>query len=168
MIKKIILGSILLLLSIGHISAQCVSFNDEGPVGSGKLSGYVLTEREWGPPNFGEDPKTDSTFTATLIKLDTPLTFCDPADASFYQTKVIDCVQIFDDGTTPVSPYIGKHVITGNVGFTSSGTYSQVSPVAIDNGDIHIDNIPPLSAQELAALKNYRCQSTGGGIRLVQ
>lgn len=162
MIKKLILRGVL-LFSIGQASAQCVSFNDEGPIGSGRLSGYVIQEREWGPPNFGEDPKTDSRFTATLIKLDTPLTYCHPAD-DWKHIQVIDCVHIFDDGKVPVRAYVGKHVTTGVVDFISSETYNQVTPVAIENQDIHIDKTPPLSAQESAILKNYRCRSSGGGI----
>ncbi len=37
------------------------------------LSGRLRQQREWGPPNFGENPKTDSTYMAWILELDRPV-----------------------------------------------------------------------------------------------
>jgi hypothetical protein len=38
-----------------------------------ELSGVLHSDVYWGPPNFGENPETDSTFTAWTISLSEPL-----------------------------------------------------------------------------------------------
>jgi hypothetical protein len=38
-----------------------------------ELSGVLHRQVRWGPPNFGENPKTDSTFVAWTISLSEPL-----------------------------------------------------------------------------------------------
>jgi hypothetical protein len=148
-------------LFVSSAGLACITLSEDGlDAGMVKLSGYVITEHEWGPPNFGENPKTDSTFTATLIKLDQPLIFCSSKDANFYELKAIDCVQIADDGSFPVSKLVGQYVTTDLVDLNVAETYGQVTPVFIDNKNINIINNLKLSKQKLLELNNYHCQST--------
>lgn len=39
-----------------------------------EICGTLHAEARWGPPNFGEDPKTDSKFTAWIVSLKKPVT----------------------------------------------------------------------------------------------
>ena len=38
-----------------------------------QISGLLRSELHWGPPNFGEEPSTDSRFVAWVVQLDKPV-----------------------------------------------------------------------------------------------
>ena len=73
--------------------------------------GTLHRERHWGPPSFGEDPATDSTFNALVVTLDHPLmviTWYDTPDA---EPIPITKLQLHDE-RSPVGAdnFLGKHV----------------------------------------------------------
>lgn len=39
------------------------------------VGGTLRSEKHWGPPNFGESPETDSTFTAWILERSAPIGF---------------------------------------------------------------------------------------------
>jgi hypothetical protein len=53
--------------------ANGVQANGEPNEESIELSGVLHRQVRWGPPNFGDNPETDSTFIAWIISLSEPL-----------------------------------------------------------------------------------------------
>ena len=53
--------------------ANGVQANGEPNEESIELSGVLHRQIRWGPPNYGENPETDSTFIAWIISLSKPL-----------------------------------------------------------------------------------------------
>jgi hypothetical protein len=73
MSRRLILTLVLILLHVGLcIAATCVA-----PVprdgATLEITGVLHSVGKWGPPNFGEQPETDSRWTAWIIDLPTPL-----------------------------------------------------------------------------------------------
>jgi hypothetical protein len=69
--------TILLALTIGLLlcasptrSESCPDIPQSGGHNIVELSGVLQSETHWGPPNFGESPKTDSKFVAFVLNAD--------------------------------------------------------------------------------------------------
>jgi hypothetical protein len=80
-----------------------------------ELSGTVVLEEHFGPPGFGEDPKTDLVELTAVLVLDAPISVVgDTPGEGFNQTSYPDVrrlqlVRGYSD--PPFSPYAGKHVV---------------------------------------------------------
>ena len=98
-----------------------------------QLSGKVTKEKHFGPPNFGQDPETDSSFTAWVIKLDYDIAIIPEGSqqASSINKILVSKVQLFyfkDDTLSTLSSFDGSHVIVyGTLRISSSG--GQVTPL---------------------------------------
>lgn len=90
MTKTCVLFGFLIALSTHLINAeaQCLKYNEDGVV----LTGKVVLQTFFGPPNYGEDPTTDSKEKQAILKLDQPICVsADPKnneDAEAGQTEV--------------------------------------------------------------------------------
>jgi hypothetical protein len=83
-----------------------------------RLSGELIERTFWGPPFWGEHPKTDSLESAWIIVLDTPI--CVLADPSYINNAaefnvIVVQIIVFTDGPNneflrQVSKLIGHHV----------------------------------------------------------
>lgn len=158
---KIFFLLLFLLTPTLHLDAQCVNVSDDAQPLYTTLSGHLLTEMDWGPPNYGESPKTDSKMKTLLLKLNHPISICKTTDRS---AITLDCIQVAAvDCLVPSSLFDGQEV--GVYGFLYNADFAnQVTPVLIGCKHLAATGVV-LSQEELAALKNYRCQSTGGGIQ---
>jgi|SRR5882672_4463542 len=77
-----------------------------------QLSGTVVIESQFGPPNYGENPATDMQVKIAVLELDRPVSVVgDPKD-EFNQESVdnIQRMQLVDLKGGRFSPYAGKHV----------------------------------------------------------
>ncbi len=157
MLKRLLILSI---IEVHFAYAACMNIPDiTGPLVSATMSGYVMTERDWGPPNYGENPKTDSQHTSILLKLDYPIPFCDPSDAAYYKTQTLDCIQLVDNGPVSVNEYLWKH-ITANGTLFPAHTGWHVTPVLLDESTFSASKVNSIPAPSIDALKSYRCNST--------
>lgn len=148
-------------LLLGMANADCIDASYDSKPLPTAFSGYFINEKDWGPPNFGESPRTDSKFTVLLLKLDKPVTACATADSP---SEVLDCVQVFPMGCGSISTstLYGQHVtVSGTLGVASSPY--EVTTLTMDCKTITEEGAP-LSSQEQKHLKAYHCQSSGGGI----
>jgi len=107
----------------GSLSASAASLRYEPSVV--ELGGTVVLEEHFGPPGFGEDPKTDLVELIAVLVLDEPISVeGDPQGDGLNQTSYSDVrrlqlVRAYTD--PPFSPYAGKHVaVSGTLyeGFT--------------------------------------------------
>lgn len=158
MFKKLFL--LFLFFTNAHLLfAHCVTIPDDTePNLNLALSGYLLDEEEWGPPNFGDDPKHDMKYKILLLKLDTPLSVCNPQDTNA-GLKTLDCIQVGNACSTPLIPYTGKHITISGNAFGADNAW-KVTPLVMNCQNYTEDQSVSLSATELAALKGYRCNST--------
>ena len=90
-----------------------------------ELSGTVTLEEHFGPPGFGEDPKTDAVELIAVLVPDAPVSVeGDRAGEGFNETTYTDVrrLQLVRGYTDPpFSPYAGKHVVVSGTlyeGFT--------------------------------------------------
>jgi hypothetical protein len=157
---KILLFFIFLLMPVLNLDAQCINVSDDAQPLYTTLSGHLLTEMDWGPPNYGESPKTDRKLKTLLLKLNHPISICKTTDRP---AMTLDCVQVAAvNCLVPSSLLDGQNV--GVYGFLYNADFAnQVTPVLIGCKRLTAMGAD-LSPEKLAALKNYRCQSTGGGI----
>lgn len=78
------------------------------------LSGTILTERRYEPPNYGQSPRTDQRVNIAVLKLDLPVDVAPSAPSS----DGLDCgryhnvrkMELVATGFGALEPYIGKHV----------------------------------------------------------
>ena len=148
-----------LLLSIAH--AHCISASYDSKPLPVILSGYLVSEKDWGPPNFGDSPKTDSKFSVLLLKLDKPVTTCATDDNS---SRALDCVQVFpmNCGHIAASMLYSQHVTIAGILGVASSPY-EVTALTVDCKTL-TKNAVVLSSQKKMDLNAYHCQSSGGGI----
>ena len=71
-----VLFGLFIVLSAHWVSAEsrCLNYNEDGVV----MTGKVMIKTFFGPPNYGENPSTDSKETQAILKLDQPV--CTNAD----------------------------------------------------------------------------------------
>ncbi len=138
--------------------AQCTKISDTQVNPPQTFSGYFLSEKEWGPPNFGESPKTDSQFTALLLKLDKPLEVCSSGDNST-DAITVRCIQVLDAACTPWNTTLySQHVNVYGALSVATGP-AQITPITI-NCEEHNYTGSPLIPKAVAQLKSYRCPET--------
>jgi hypothetical protein len=145
----------LILIKSGF--AGCVPIPDPNSVSEKiRLSGYLMTEQFWGPPNFGEKPKTDMKFTTFLLKLDVPKMLCG-SDIEANQTKILDCIELVNTGPKSLKSYIGKHItVKGSLFGAHTGWH--ITPILFDEERFVLSD--SLSFINFNKWKNYRCQLT--------
>jgi hypothetical protein len=103
-----------LILSASLFVSGCAKASQSDSITLGmkaSVCGVLTTEKHFGPPNFGENPKTDSTFVAWVIRPDSPVMLTSQKHSRPNQT---DRVQLyFDTGKVTENDgksLLGKHV----------------------------------------------------------
>lgn len=86
-----------------------------------KLSGYLEVRTFFGPPNYGENPKTDSRLVQTLLFLDNPI--CTKASQDEMGEKDQPEVTLRTESASPaLAGLAGKHVtVTGRLEHAETG-----------------------------------------------
>lgn len=77
------------------------------------LKGRVVSRTFYGPPNYGENPKTDSRESQYILILDSAIdvvTGSDPTDQAERGVKRVTLV-VDDFAAHPVRPLLGRHVL---------------------------------------------------------
>ncbi|GAB1596434.1 DUF4431 domain-containing protein [Lysobacter claricitrinus] len=103
----LLMRAVALVLALAPLAARAGCLRYEPDVVT--LSGTLLTRTFYGPPNFGEDPATDSKERQVLLRLDAPIctiTSADREDVAEADQRDVTLVQTDLD----LRPYIGKHV----------------------------------------------------------
>jgi hypothetical protein len=85
-----------------------------------QLTGTVKMERHYGPPNYGENPQTDSVLIVPVLVLDAPVTVQGSPAASGLDTTTYPHVTkmqlVFSKPGTPVKAFNGEKVtVTGKL-----------------------------------------------------
>jgi hypothetical protein len=77
------------------------------------LTGKVVSRRFYGPPNYGENPKTDSRESQYILLLDSAIDVIaskdDPMNETEHGVKKVTLV-VFDFKAHPVEPLLGRRV----------------------------------------------------------
>lgn len=80
-----------------------------------ELSGFFYSEVLWGPPNFGENPATDSQFVAWFISLSKPLVVQGGVEVGGDYFPSVSVIKLSSDTTSWISerlrPLFGKLVV---------------------------------------------------------
>ncbi|MGY3265284.1 DUF4431 domain-containing protein [Lysobacter sp. HA35] len=98
-------AALMLALAPVAVRAECLPY---GPTVV-KLSGTLSTRTFYGPPNYGEDPLTDSRERQVLLRLDAPIcTTTSPDGDDVAEKDQREVTLTFAD--LDLRPYIGKHV----------------------------------------------------------
>jgi hypothetical protein len=101
------------------------------------LTGILRTRKEWGLPNFGENPNTDHRWTAYLLRLDHPIS------AVIFNSKtrreqpgLVKAVQLrgFIEWSHKYDGLVHHHVL-------ASGLLSEPSGVPSDVGDLILETV---------------------------
>lgn len=101
-----------------NTKAECLRYDQNDTY----LTGTVELRIFFGPPNFGEDPETDSKETQALLKLDQPI--CVIEDYKKHQEAEINQTEITlaPHGSISLSKYAGKRIrVKGNLYHSDSG-----------------------------------------------
>jgi hypothetical protein len=78
------------------------------------ISGTVMERKVWGPPNFGEHPKTDSRYRVWIIALDEPIRVTINNEPGHEPERVVAREVQFRGGVIAVPDYsslTGKHLV---------------------------------------------------------
>jgi hypothetical protein len=142
---------LVLALTLSHIglcaAATCVApvLRDRATM---EIAGVLHGVVEWGPPNFGEHPESDSRWTAWIIDLPAPLAISGGVmfggklwtTVSQIQIKMLASVHEGSDNAL-LLPYEGKLVaVTGKL-FPAT-VISDVTPVGIDGEHVRLADHP--------------------------
>lgn len=103
------------------------------------LCGTLRSEIRWGPPNFGENPKTDSHFTVWLLALDESARVTFGSDLGRQETTAnISAIQLSVDPRTAqaeLGPLLGKRIHAQGI-LESGVTQGDVTPVILANAKV--------------------------------
>lgn len=107
--------------------STCLKFDRDGTV----LTGLVFTRTYYGPPNYGEDPDTDTLETQTFLALDESICVQPgSSDLSDEHVSEQDVVTLVPIGKFDFSGYTGKRVsVTGSLFSANTGHHR--TPVLI-------------------------------------
>lgn len=100
------------------------------------ICGVLTTERHFGPPNFGENPKTDSTFTAWVLRMPSAVTVLVPGDAKYDAST--RRVQLYFQTQRHSKARVGQTIcVTGmSAAATTPGDIAPVN-IAVDSITVH-------------------------------
>ena len=103
---RILVLAALALSNLSNAATPCLHYNDD----SVELIGTVRLQTFFGPPNYGEDPKTDARETQTVLVLDHPI--CVSDDPKNQQSAEQDQQQItlVPLGRQQLSSYAGQRI----------------------------------------------------------
>jgi hypothetical protein len=78
-----------------------------------QISGTMTGVKEFGPPGYGENPKTDDKYTAWILRLDDPLAVVEPRDEFHEGGKIaVKDIQVWISETYhDYAALRGKHVV---------------------------------------------------------
>ena len=107
-------------------AAPCFHYNQDGV----ELSGTVILKTFFGPPNYGEDPKTDSKERQALLELDHPLCVDASPDGEEKAESQQTLITLVPLGNFSLVPLAGRHVtVSGSLYHAISGHHH--TPVLI-------------------------------------
>lgn len=135
MSHRLILAAVLILLHVGFcIAATCVaSIPRDGAML--EIAGVLHSVEKWGPPNFGEQPETDSRWTAWIIDLPAPLPISGGVKFAGKLWPTVSQIQIkmvhVLSWDALLSPYDDKLVVVTGKLFEAS-VISDVTPEVLD------------------------------------
>ena len=119
-------GLIALQCIAAHSEAACLQYNQDGI----KLIGRIELRTFFGPPNYGENPDTDSRETQALLVLDKPV--CVQADTKTFEDAENDQTEVtlVPVGKVAFSQFDKRHVeVVGSLFHAISGHHH--TPVLI-------------------------------------
>jgi hypothetical protein len=98
---------------------RCLAISESPQSAKATLSGVLQHQWFWGPPNFGEDPKTDAHYQDFVLRLDHPLVLRD-SPVLHGNPKLLRAIQIRTEFDKPIREVlrrlVGKHIETsGNL-----------------------------------------------------
>ena len=98
------------------------------------LTGKLIKKEFFGPPGYGEDPKTDSKEHAAILLLSQPIRVVAGKDDQFNETrKNVKEVQLINVKRITLSPYIQKKVkVTGKLSSAITGHHHTDVLIEID------------------------------------
>lgn len=98
-----------------------------------RACGVLTTETHFGPPNFGENPKTDAKFTAWVLRTDTPVALISAGDP---KQAVTQRVQLYFPHGKSGQKFVGKRLCATGVSAepTTPGDIAPVN-IAVDATD---------------------------------
>jgi len=118
---------LLCLAAEAQSAGTCARYGEEGVV----LKGRVVLRTFYGPPNYGENPKTDAREKQALLKLDQPLCTVESADVEEQAEHDQREVTLVPFGKLSLAPYAGKHVsVQGSLFHSSTGHHH--TPILIE------------------------------------
>jgi len=134
--RRLILPLALILSQVGIcIAGTCVApVKRDGA--TLEIAGVLHSVEKWGPPNFGEQPETDSRWTAWIIGLPAPLPISGGAKFAGKLWPAVSEIQIkmllhVGSDNALLSPYEGRLVVVTGKLFEAS-VISDVTPEVID------------------------------------
>lgn len=106
--KSLIAALFVVLFMTSTSEAQRKEFNYE--TGNVTVTGRIVFRTFYGPPNYGENPKTDSRETQAILLLDSPIDVIGTSTDDFNVTErgVKELTLVWDQ---PLRPLRGKRVI---------------------------------------------------------
>jgi len=110
--------SILFLASIAYAEPDCLRYNQDGII----LTGRMVLQTFFGPPNYGENPETDSKETQALLKLDKPI--CVSKDRKNYEEAESSQTEVtlVPIGKINFNQYAEKHIrVSGSLFHSFTG-----------------------------------------------
>jgi len=122
----VLLGFLIALSAHAGAESQCLKYNEDGVV----LAGRVVFTTFFGPPNYGENPDTDSKEKQAILKLEQPI--CVNADPKTYEDAEASQAEVT---LVPIqkigfNQYTNKRIqVTGNLFHAISGHHH--TPVLI-------------------------------------
>lgn len=157
---KFCISAFLLIYILTGNAGKCVFVSDDDLADYGTFSGYVIKKQEWGPPNFGEDPKTDSRWNAVFLKLDHPVALCNKNHTP--SSEVLNCVQIMDMsacGSPSFASYSKQHLTIFGPLDNANGP-AQLTPITMDCQKLSLSP-SSLTPEQMQNLKSYHCRTNG-------
>lgn len=106
---------------------SCVRYNEDGVV----LTGKVERRTFYGPPNYGENPRTDSRETQAILRLDRPLCTAGSVDGLEQAEDAQELVTLVPLGPFSLKPFAGKRVsVKGSLFHAHTGHHR--TPILIE------------------------------------
>jgi hypothetical protein len=101
------LALLLVFLSTNCAAGVCLKYDDK----TVSVRGKVIVRTFFGPPGYGEDPKTDSRERQALLKLDHPICVDASSNEEFEVAETNQKeITLVPAGSFSMSSYIGKRV----------------------------------------------------------